>query len=189
MRGLLWMAVAVVMGCGSAHHEPQNAGSGQAMEATNRGFARAVAQALPLGTPPPVAAFSDVTVEDSDYSAIQMIAPHLHRQVLCPGCLLGSRFAPAQRMSRAQAAIIVVSALAAANRLALTGPAETSRLIATVSDAQRLSPDARTYLATALQHGLIALDADRGLRARVPASPAELMAMLGAARAQIGGVR
>jgi S-layer homology domain len=119
-------------------------------------FATDLRDKLALPQPADVVVFDDLHPSDANYAAAQAIYPFLHRQLLCPECALSSSFLPQESVTRAQAAVALVSILIAQDRISLLSPEETADVLAEIPDADAVSSFARPYIATALAEGLLA---------------------------------
>lgn len=104
-----------------------------------------------------VARFPDVQLGTPLEEAVTAIAPYRNRQILCPGCALGSNFLADDNPSRFETAVVLVSILLAQHRLELVSDAERDRIASSVKGTSDLLPLARTYLATALKYKLLNL--------------------------------
>lgn len=131
-------------------------------------FATDVRDKLALGEPADLVVFDDLHPSDANYAAAQAIYPFLHRQLLCPECPLSSSFLPQESVTRAQAAVALVSILIAEDRISLLSPEETADVLAEIPDADAVSSFARPYIATALTEGLLAQEPDNMLRPTQP---------------------
>lgn len=100
--------------------------------------------------------FSDIGPDSPIFTAVQAVAPYLGRQILCPGCALGSKLLPRRAATRAQAAVILTKVLMAESRLQLLGSGETDAVLARTTDAGKIPLSARPYIATAIRVDLIA---------------------------------
>jgi hypothetical protein len=118
-------------------------------------FAVDMQEKFALPQPADMVAFDDVRPKDADYAAAEAAYPFLHRQLLCPECALSSSFSPKNSVTRAQAAVVLVSILAAQDRLSLLSPDQTADVLADVPDADGVSSFARSYIATALADGIL----------------------------------
>ncbi len=127
-------------------------------------FAKTAQAEFRLAQPTYPIAFDDLRPKDPDYAAAQAIYPFLHRQLLCPECELGSRFSPQTALTRAQAAVVLVSILTEQERASLLTPEQTADALADVPDADAVSDFARPYIATAVADGILALDTGNMLR-------------------------
>lgn len=139
-------------------------------------FAGTAQEKFRLAQPDYPIAFDDLRPTDSNYAAAQAIYPFLHRQLLCPECALNSRFAPKSALTRAQAAVVLVSILADQQRTSLLTPEQTADALADVPDADAVSVIARPYIATALADGILVLDAGNMVRPAQPYSRTEMTA-------------
>ena len=115
-----------------------------------------------LNPPPPpnrigIASFPDVQLGTPLEQAVTAIAPYRNRQILCPGCALGSNFLADDTPSRFETAVALVSILLAQHRIELVGDAERDQIASSVKGTSELLPLARTYLATALKYKLLNL--------------------------------
>jgi len=118
-------------------------------------FAKSVQEQFALPQPGAPVAFDDVHPGDSDYAAAQAVYPFLHRQLLCPDCAMTSSFFPKNSLTRAQAAVALVSILVAQEQISLLSPEQTSDVLANVPDADSVSVFARPYIATAFANGIL----------------------------------
>jgi hypothetical protein len=132
--------------------------------------------ALPQPADPIV--FDDVHTRDANYTAAQAIYPFLHRQLLCPECALSSSFSPKEAVTRAQAAVILVSILTAQGRMALLSPDQTTDVLSELPDADAFSTFARPYIATALANGILVPQPGNMFRPTQPYLRTELAAAL-----------
>ena len=145
-------------------------------------------QALNLPAPIHPVQYADVQPSDLIYPGAQALAPFTNRQVLCPVCLLSANFSPQRATSRAEAAVILVSILMAAQKLQLLDAAASNTVLATVPDATTLPLFARRYLATAIQNGILILQPGNTIQAGQPYLHADLAAALTAIQAHFGTV-
>lgn len=139
-------------------------------------FARVTQEKLRLTQPSYPVAFDDLRPSDPNYAAAQAVYPFLHRQLLCPECALDSRFSPKQPLTRAQAAVVLVSILTEQERTSLLTAEQTADALANVPDADAVSDFARPYVATALADGILVLDTGNMVRPAQPYSRTEMMA-------------
>lgn len=119
----------------------------------------AVAMQRMFALPPPAhpVPFADVPPSSPYYAAAEAVAPYLHRQALCPGCMLTSNFAPNAAVSKAQAEIALTSILSAKGNLHLLSQQQANTVLANVRDAAAIPHAARPYLATAISNGILPL--------------------------------
>lgn len=157
-------------------------GAGQAAAAgkvvTLGEFAKSVEQNFRLPQPDAPVTFDDVRPSDPDYAAAQTVYPFLHRQLICPECALTSNFYPKKPLTRAQAAVVLVSILVMEEKITLLTPDETSDVLANVPDADSVSVFARPYIATALAYGILPLQPEDMVRPAQSYSRAEMTALL-----------
>jgi hypothetical protein len=104
-----------------------------------------------------VVSFPDVQLGTTLEEAARAIAPYRNRQILCPGCALGSNFLADDTPSRFETAVVLVSILLAQHRIELVSDAERDRIASSVKGTGDLLPLARTYVATALKYKLLNL--------------------------------
>ena len=143
-------------------------------------FSDCVHQRFALRQPDAPIAFDDVQPSDPAYTAAQAVYPFLHRQLLCPACALSSNFYGTHPLTRAQAAVALVSILIAQDRISLVTREETADVLANVPDADSISFLARPYIATALAEGILAPDQGNLIRPADPYSHGELNAAFAA---------
>jgi hypothetical protein len=127
-------------------------------------FAKTAQETFRLAQPTYPIAFDDLRANDANYAAAQAVYPFLHRQLLCPECAPDSRFSPQNALTRAQAAVVLVSILTEQERASLLTPEQTADALANVPDADAVSEFARPYIATAIADGVLALDAGNMVR-------------------------
>lgn len=139
-------------------------------------FANSVEEKFALPQPDAPVGFDDVQPGDPNYIAAQAVYPFLHRQLLCPECALTSNFHEKNPLTRAQAAVALVSILVTQGRFTLATPEETSDVLANVSDADSVSVFARPYIATALADGILVLEPGNLIRPAEPYSHREMTA-------------
>jgi hypothetical protein len=137
-------------------------------------FANYAQEKFGLSQPERPVAFDDVQPSDSGYTAAQAVYPFLHTQLLCPGCALTSNFYGKHPLTRAQAAVALVSILVAERRITLITPEETSDVLANVPDADSMSVFARPYIATAIADGLLLLEPGNLIRPAQPYTHTEM---------------
>jgi hypothetical protein len=155
------------------------AATGQVADAvTLAEFAADAREKLALPQPADLVTFDDVHTGDADYTAAQAIYPFLHRQLLCPECALSASFSPKQAVTRAQAAVVLVSILSAQQRIALLSPDQTADVLSELSDADAVSTFARPYIATALANGVLVLQPGNMLRPTQPYLRTDMAAAL-----------
>jgi hypothetical protein len=142
--------------------------------ATLAEFARTAQEKLRLAQPNYPVAFDDLRSSDPNYAAAQALYPFLHRQLLCPECAVTSRFSPKDALTRAQAAVVLVSILAEQERVRLLTLEETADVLTNVPDAESVSVFARPYIATALADGILVLDPESMVRPAQPYSHTEM---------------
>ena len=145
--------------------------------ATLAEFARAAQEKFMLEQPGAPIAFDDLRPGDPDYTAAQAIYPFLHRQLLCPECALNATFSAKNPLSRAQAAVVLVSILEEQERITLLSPDQSDNVLNHVADADSVSVFAQPYIATALAHGILAVDATNRLNPAQPYSRSEMDAV------------
>jgi hypothetical protein len=150
--------------------------SGVRNETTLAEFARATQEKLKLTQPSYPVTFDDLRPNDPNYSAAEAVYPFLHRQLLCPECALDPRFSPKNALTRAQAAVVLISVLTEQERASLLTPEQTADALADVPDADAVSVFARPYIATALADGLLVLDAGKMVHPTEPYSRTEMTA-------------
>jgi hypothetical protein len=150
----------------------------------------AVLLQLGFNLPPPkhLVAYTDVHSGDLIYPAAQALAPFTNRQVLCPNCLLSANFSPQRPTSRVEAAVILVSILMAGQKVQLLSTASSDTVLASVPDASSLPAFARRYIATAIQNGVLILQAGNTIQASQPYTHANLAAALNTIQANFGAV-
>jgi hypothetical protein len=139
-------------------------------------FAGTAQEKFRLAQPSYPIAFDDLRANDPHYAAAQAVYPFLHRQLLCPECALDSRFSPKSALTRAQAAVVLVSILTTQERTGLLTPEQTADALTDVPDADAVSVFARPYIATALADGILVLDAGNMIRPAQPYSRTEMNA-------------
>ena len=122
--------------------------------------------------------FPDIQLGTRLDEAVRGIAPYLNRQILCPGCALGSNFIPDDTPSRAEMAVLLVSVLVSQRRIQLVGAVERDQILSAVTGTGDLSPLARTYVATALKHKLLSLGPSREAALDEPVRRGELAVQL-----------
>jgi len=137
-------------------------------------FARQMQQKFALPQPAVPIHFADLAPSDPDYAAAQAITPFLNRQVLCPGCVLSANFGANQPLPRAAAAVFFVSVLRARNQVELLNTPQANGVLVNVPDAANLPVVQRRYIATAIKHGLLPLQAGNAIHAATPLAPVEL---------------
>jgi S-layer homology domain len=142
--------------------------------ATLAEFARSAQEKLRVAAPNYPVVFDDLRPNDPDYAAAQAIYPFLHRQLLCPQCALESRFLSKESLTRAQAAVVLVSILTEQERTSLLTPEQTAGVLENVSDADTISTFAQPYIATALTDGILQLDSGNMIRPTQPYSRIEM---------------
>src|SRR4029077_19440312 len=130
--------------------------------------------------------FADLHSGDLIFPAAQALAPFLNRPALCPGCQLSANFLPGRPTTRAEAAVVLVSVLVAADKLKLLDAASSNGVLANVSDAGGVPLAARPFLATALQAGNLTLDAGNTLKPNQPYTHAELTGALNTIQTHFG---
>ncbi|MGA3370442.1 MAG: chitobiase/beta-hexosaminidase C-terminal domain-containing protein [Terracidiphilus sp.] len=150
----------------------------------------AVLLQLSFNLPPPLHAvtYTDIHPNDLVYPAAQALAPFTNRQVLCPNCLLSANFSPQRPASRAEAAVILVSILMAGQKVQLLSAASSDTVLSSVPDAVGLHAFERRYIATAIQNGVLALQAGNTVQAAQPLTHADLTAALSAIQNNFGTV-
>jgi hypothetical protein len=139
-------------------------------------FASVTQEKLRLVQPSYPIAFDDLRPSDPNYAAAQAVYPFLHRQLLCPECALDSRFSPKNALTRAQAAVVLVSILTEQERTSLLTPEQTADTLANVPDADAVSDFARPYIATAVADGILTLDIGNMVHPGEPYSHSEMAA-------------
>ena len=118
-------------------------------------FATDLRDKFALPQPADLVVFDDVRPGDTYYASAQAIYPFLHRQLLCPECALNASFSPTASVTRAQAAVVLVSILSSQDRISVLSPEQTSDVLADIPDADAVSAFARPYIATAVAEGLL----------------------------------
>jgi hypothetical protein len=144
--------------------------------ATLAEFAKTAQEKFRLAQPTYPIAFDDLRPNDPNYAAAQAVYPFLHRQLLCPECAPDSRFSPQNALTRAQAAVVLVSILTEQERAGLLTPEQTADALANVPDADSVSDFARPYIATAVADGILVLDTGNMVRPAQPYSRTEMNA-------------
>ena len=139
-------------------------------------FAKAAQEKLRLAQPNYPIAFDDLRPNDPNYEAAQALYPFLHRQLLCPECALDSRFSPKNALTRAQAAVVLVSILTEQERTRLLTPEQAADALANVPDVESVSVFARPYVATAVADGILTLENSDMVRPAQPYSRTEMNA-------------
>lgn len=139
-------------------------------------FATSVQQRFSLAQPAQPVPFADLHPDDPNYAAAEAIYPYLHRQLLCPGCLLTSNFSANVALTRAQASIALVSILIAEQKIQLLGTADTNRVLANVPDANSVPIPARPYIATAIANRILTMQAGSSIEAMQPYSRTDMNA-------------
>jgi hypothetical protein len=139
-------------------------------------FAKTAQKKLQLAQPSDPIAFDDLRPNEPNYAAAQAVYPFLHRQLLCPECALDSRFSPRNALTRAEAAVVLVSILTEQERTSLLTPEQTADALADVPDAESVSVFARPYIATAVADGILVLDTGNMARPAQPYSRTEMNA-------------
>jgi S-layer homology domain len=140
-------------------------------------FANSVQEKFALPQPDAPVVFDDVPQSNPSYTAAEAVYPFLHRQLLCPDCALTPNFYPKAQLTRAQAAVVLVSILIRAGKITLATPEETSDILANVPDADSVSVFARPYIATAVANGLLRLEPGNLIRPSQPYSHTEMAAI------------
>lgn len=148
-------------------------------------FSNSVHEKFALRQPDAPVAFDDVQPSDPEYTAAQAVYPFLHRQLLCPACALTSNFYGRKPLTRAQAAVVLVSILIAQGRISMVTPEETVDILANVSDADSISSFARPYIATALAEGIFVLEPGNLIRPADPYSHKEMNAAFDAVQRRL----
>ena len=145
-------------------------------EVTLAEFASSACQSLRLAPPSYPVIFDDLRPNDPEYAVAEEIYPFLHRQILCPECAPDSRFLPKQALTRAQAAVALVSILTAQERIDLLTPEQSAGVLENLPDADAVSALAQPYIATALADGILEVDAGNMVRPTQPYSHIEMAA-------------
>lgn len=127
-------------------------------------FALSLQQRFNLPPPAKPVAYADLHPGDELYPAAQAIAPYLRRLILCSGCVLSAKFSPYKELTRAQAAVTLVSLLMASEKVQIVSQGEASRILEGVPDAKELPVAARPYIATAIQNEVLTLKAGNQLQ-------------------------
>jgi hypothetical protein len=142
------------------------------------GFAVALLRQFNLPPPSIVATFADLPPTDSRYPSAEAVYPYLLRSTLCPGCQLSSNFGANQFITRAQASVALVNVLALRQGLQVLSAAQADAVLAASPDAATIPLLARPYVATAIQIGILPLQAGGTVAATSPFAHAELAAAL-----------
>jgi|UPI0003623C0E hypothetical protein len=137
-------------------------------------FANSAQEKFSLPQPEAPVAFDDVRPSDPIYTAAEAVYPFLHRQLLCPDCALTSNFYGRSPLTRAQAAVALVSILIRERKITLATPEETADVLANVSDADSVSVFVRPYIATALGEGILPLEPGNLVRPSEPYTHTEM---------------
>ena len=137
-------------------------------------FANSAQEKFALPQPEAPVVFDDVRPSDPSYTAAQAVYPFLHRQLLCPDCALTSNFYGRSPLTRAQAAVALVSILIRERKITLATPEETADVLANVSDADSVSVFVRPYIATALGEGILPLEPGNLVRPSEPYTHTEM---------------
>jgi hypothetical protein len=144
--------------------------------ATLSEFANSVYEKFALRQPDAPVAFDDVQPGEPNYTAAEAVYPFLHRRLLCPECAPTTNFYGKNPLTRAQAAVALVSILITQGRIPLVTPEETADVLANVPDADSISSFARPYIATAVVDGILGLEPGNLIRAADPYSRREMIA-------------
>jgi hypothetical protein len=140
-------------------------------------FAAVLRDKFALPQPADLVVFDDLRAGDANYASAQAIYPFLHRQLLCPECALSSSFSPQAFVTRAQAAVVLVSILSAQDRINLLSPDQTTDVLSQLPDADAVSTFARPYIATAVAEGLLVPQAGNMLNPAQPYLRTDLAAL------------
>ena len=140
-------------------------------------FANSVQEKFALPQPEAPIEFDDLRSGDPNYAAAQAVYPFLHRRLLCPECALTLHFNGKHPLTRAQAAVALVSILMREKKITLATSEETSDVLANVSDADAVSEFARPYIATALAEGILLLEPGNLIRPAQPYTQTEMAAL------------
>jgi hypothetical protein len=122
-------------------------------------FAEAAQRLFALRPGPEPVQFSDVPPNSPYYSAVQAIEPYLHRQLLCPGCALGSNLGVTQPILRAQAMVALVSILVDQHKITMLSSEQSSDVLRVAPDQSEITQPLRAYYATAIENDVVPLTA------------------------------
>jgi N-acetylmuramoyl-L-alanine amidase len=122
---------------------------------TRADFAVAVQKLFNLSPPSRAIYFADVRKGSPHYEAIEAAAPFMDKRAICPTCLLSSNFAPDAALSRVYGVVSLVRIQIEKQKIALVDPSEVSSALVGFPDTDRLSPQARQLIATAIRSGVI----------------------------------
>jgi hypothetical protein len=129
-------------------------------------FAVSMQKLFALPPPAEPVPYTDVVPGSPYYAAVEALTPHLHYQLLCPGCALTSTIQPDQPVSRAAASVALVSILAERKALALPSASDADQVLAKAGDAADLPARARPYFAAAISSGLLPLTPQNAIAPR-----------------------
>lgn len=137
-------------------------------------FAKVIQRQFDLPQPSPAISFGDVIPGDPIYRAVEAMAPHLHRQLLCPGCHLRTYFFPNVEISRAEVAVIFVSILLGEHKVQLPTLAQADLFLSDVADAKDVPKTARQYIVAAFKNNLLNLQAGHRIAGYQPYSQEDM---------------
>ncbi len=141
---------------------------------TRADFAKGIQRQFGLPQPNPAINFGDVKPGDPIYPAVEAIAPHLRRQLLCPGCHLSTFFFPTAPISRGEVAVIFVSILLEERKVQLPSLAEANLFLNDMADANDLPKTARQYIVAAIKNKVLNLQAGRRIDGYQPYSQSDM---------------
>jgi|SRR5208283_1570031 len=145
---------------------------------TRGDFVESMQRMFDLQAPVQKINFQDVSTSSEIYVAVQAVAPFLGRQMRCFGCSLGLTFGPNEPISRLEMAVTLTNILIATNKVALLSPTAAEAALAGVLDTATLRGPVREYVATALQHGVIARTSSNTLAPDLHVTRADLAVQL-----------
>jgi len=140
---------------------------------TRAEFAVSMQKMFNLPAASQAASFPDVPASSPYHSAVEAVAPHLARSLLCFRCALVKNFSPNEVISRAEMTMIMTHILVSQNKLKLPDQSETAAALAAVTDGEKIPVPARPYFAAAIKNNVVDLKPGKTIALPLAVSRAE----------------
>lgn len=131
---------------------------------TRGDFVIALQKMFQLPPPDQPVVLTDVSPDDPLFSATQAAMPYLGRQLLCPGCALGTNFVPDHPITLGEQTLALARLLVARKKLQPASAAEAATALAGIKDAGSVPRLAAPYFAAAIESGLLTVNPDKTLQ-------------------------
>jgi hypothetical protein len=140
---------------------------------TRAEFAVSMQKMFNLPAASQAASFPDVPTSSPYHSAVEAVAPHLARSLLCFRCALVKNFSPNEVISRAEMTMIMAHILVSQNKLTLPDQSQTAAALAAVADGEKIPVPARPYFAAAIKNNVVDLKPGKMIALPLAVSRAE----------------